>query len=121
MKAIIYSETGAPSVLRLVERKPAEPGPGEVRVRIVVSGVNPTDWKTRKGVVSGRKLPFPDTVPNQDGAGVIDAIGSGVAGFSIGDRVWLWDDGGGGNEGTAPWLHGQGTGADERGLNSCRS
>jgi NADPH2:quinone reductase len=89
MKAIIYSETGAPSVLRLVERKPAEPGPGEVRVRIVVSGVNPTDWKTRMGVAAGKKLPFPDMVPNQDGSGVVDAIGSGVSHLSVGDRVWL--------------------------------
>jgi NADPH:quinone reductase len=89
MKAIIYSETGAPSVLRLVDREPAKPGPGEVRVRIVVSGVNPTDWKTRKGVASGKKLPFPDMVPNQDGSGVVDAVGSGVSHLSVGDRVWL--------------------------------
>jgi NADPH:quinone reductase len=89
MKAIIYSETGPPSVLRVVEREPAKPGPGEVRVRIVVSGVNPTDWKTRKGVASGKRLPFPDMVPNQDGSGVVDAVGRGVTHLSVGDRVWL--------------------------------
>ena len=44
MKSIVYRETGAPSVLRLVERDVPEPGPGEVRIRVVVSGVNPTDW-----------------------------------------------------------------------------
>ena len=88
MKAIVYSETGDPSVLRLVNRDVTEPGPGEVRVRIAVSGVNPTDWKTRRGVAPGEKLAFDDVVPNQDGSGVIDAVGPDAAGFAIGDRVW---------------------------------
>ncbi len=60
------------------------PVPGEVRVRIVVSGVNPTDWKSRR---AGSEVDV--AVPNQDGAGVIDAIGEGVTGFAVGDRVWL--------------------------------
>jgi len=89
MKAIIYSETGEPSVLHLVDREPAQPAAGEVRVRVVVSGVNPTDWKSRKGGAAGQKLPFPDMVPNQDGAGVVDAVGDGVTHLAVGDRVWL--------------------------------
>jgi NADPH2:quinone reductase len=89
MKAIVYSETGDPSVLHLIEREVASPGPGEVRVRIVVSGVNPTDWKSRRGARQGEPLPFPDLVPNQDGAGVVDAVGSGVDRVKVGDRVWL--------------------------------
>jgi NADPH2:quinone reductase len=84
MKAIVYTETGEPSVLKLVEREPAEPGPGEVRVRIAVSGVNPTDWKSRRG----QGLPFPELVPHLDGAGVVDALGDGVEGLAVGDRVW---------------------------------
>jgi len=44
MKTIIYRENGGPEVLRLVERDMPEPGPGEIRVRVAVSGVNPTDW-----------------------------------------------------------------------------
>ena len=88
MKAIVYSETGEPSVLRLVTRDVPQPGPGEVRVRIAVSGVNPTDWKTRRGVTPGEKLPFDEVVPNQDGSGVIDAVGADAVGFAIGDRVW---------------------------------
>ena len=48
MRSVIYSQTGDPSVLRLVDRDMSEPGPGEVRVRVVVSGVNPTDWKLRR-------------------------------------------------------------------------
>jgi len=88
MRAIVYSHPGDSSVLELVDREVAEPGPGEVRVRVVVSGVNPTDWKSRTGsstVPTEAQL----TVPNQDGAGVIDAVGSGVTAFAPGDRVWL--------------------------------
>ncbi|WP_457950165.1 NADPH:quinone reductase [Pseudarthrobacter sp. alpha12b] len=99
MKAIVYEETGPSSVLKLQDKPLTEPRPGEVRVRLVVSGVNPTDWKSRSGAGS-RKLESPK-VPNQDGAGVIDQVGSGVTGFKVGDRVWLWDVAWGGNEGTA--------------------
>ena len=78
MKSVVYSRTGDPSVLQLVDRDLTEPGPGEVRVRIVVSGVNPTDWKSRLGSGDGAAPPFPEVTPNQDGAGVIDAVGEGV-------------------------------------------
>jgi len=99
MKAIVYEETGPSSVLKLRDKPMADPGQGEVRVRLLVSGVNPTDWKSRSGSGS-RRLDAPK-VPNQDGAGVIDAVGSGVDGLGVGDRVWLWDVAWGGNEGTA--------------------
>ena len=99
MKAIVYEETGPSAVLKLRDRPLVDPGQDEVRVRLLVSGVNPTDWKSRSGGGS-RKLDAPK-VPNQDGAGVIDAVGAGVAGFGVGDRVWLWDVAWGGNEGTA--------------------
>lgn len=85
MRAIVYSQTGDTGVLQLVDRAVADPGPGEVRVRIVVSGVNPTDWKSRS---SAQPLAFAEVVPNQDGAGVIDAVGEGVTEFAVGDRVW---------------------------------
>jgi len=90
MRAIVYSETGDSSVLHLVERDIPEPGPGEVMVKIVVSGVNPTDWKARAGGRPGRPTPFPDVVPDQDGAGVVEAVGAGVTGLSVGDRVWVF-------------------------------
>ncbi|MGN7200273.1 NADPH:quinone reductase [Arthrobacter sp. SAFR-044] len=99
MKAIVYEATGPSSVLKLQDRPLAEPGPGEVRVRMVVSGVNPTDWKSRSG--GGSKQLDAPKVPDQDGAGVIDHLGSGVTGFTVGDRVWLWDVAWGGTEGTA--------------------
>ncbi|TFC50355.1 MULTISPECIES: NADPH:quinone reductase [unclassified Cryobacterium] len=89
MKAIVYSQTGDPSVLQLVDRPVTEPGAGEVRVRMVVSGVNPTDWKSRRGSAAGEKLAFDDVVPGQDGAGIVDAVGAGVQHVAVGDRVWL--------------------------------
>jgi NADPH2:quinone reductase len=91
MKAIVYTKTGAPDVLTLSDRPVPEPGPGEVRVRVVVSGVNPTDWKARRGGAPGEPTPFPEMVPNQDGAGVIDAVGAGVPSDRVGQRVWLWE------------------------------
>jgi NADPH2:quinone reductase len=90
MKSVVYSRTGDPSVLQLVDRDVIEPAPGEVRVRIVVSGVNPTDWKSRLGSGDGAAPPFPEVTPNQDGAGVIDAVGAGVADLAVGDRVWVY-------------------------------
>lgn len=88
MRAIVYSRTGDSSVLSPVDRDVPEPGSGEVRVRIVVSGVNPTDWKARAG--NGSAPDYPEIVPNQDGAGVIDAVGADVTHVSIGDRVWVY-------------------------------
>lgn len=90
MRAVVYSEPGGSEVLRLVERPEPRPGPGEVRVRVHVSGVNPTDWKARRAPRGGT-LPFPEQVPNQDGAGVIDAVGDGVSPSRIGERVWIWE------------------------------
>ncbi|MBQ0894318.1 NADPH:quinone reductase [Micromonospora sp. U56] len=87
MKAIVYEETGDPSVLKLVDRPVPEPGRGEVLVRVAVSGVNPTDWKGR------RQWPLPAgwQTPGQDGAGVVEAVGEGVDQILIGKRVWLWE------------------------------
>jgi NADPH:quinone reductase len=75
----------------VVERPVPEPGPGEVRVAVRVSGVNPTDWKARRGSGGDGQLPFPEVVPNQDGAGTVDAVGHGVDPSRVGERVWLWE------------------------------
>ncbi len=88
MRSITYTTPGDSSVLSLVEREVPEPAAGEVRVRIHVSGVNPTDWKSRTGASTVKIEPV-ETVPNQDGAGVVDAVGPDVVGLSVGDRVWL--------------------------------
>ena len=87
MRAVSYAQRGDPSVLELGERPVPEPGEGELRIRVVASGVNPTDWKSRSGTTGGA-LDEP-TVPNHDGAGVVDELGAGVAGFKVGDRVWV--------------------------------
>jgi NADPH2:quinone reductase len=84
----VYSQTGEPDVLHLAERPVREPGPGEVRVRVSVSGVNPTDWKGRRGDAAGEPVD-PAQVPNQDGAGTVDAVGEGVDPSRVGERVWL--------------------------------
>ncbi len=86
MRAVVYTESGDSSVLELVEREVPEPGPGEVRVRIVRAGVNPTDWKFRAGGMG--ELAFPEIVPGQDGSGIVDAVGPDVSDLAVGDRVW---------------------------------
>jgi NADPH:quinone reductase len=87
MRAITYTRPGDPSVLELVDKPIPEPRDGEMRIRVLVSGINPTDWKSRSGAFGGG--PTEPAVPNHDGAGVVDAVGAGVSGFSEGDRVWV--------------------------------
>lgn len=89
MKAALYRKTGsAAAVLSVEEIATPEPGPGQVRVRIACSGVNPTDWKSRAGITAGPPDGF--QVPHQDGSGVIDALGDGVTDRRVGQRVWLY-------------------------------
>ena len=89
MRAAVYHRIGpAREVMRIEDVDLPEPGPGEVRVRIHVSGVNPTDWKSRAGITPRPIARF--QVPNQDGAGVIDAVGAGVDPARMGERVWVW-------------------------------
>jgi NADPH2:quinone reductase len=90
MRAIEYSVTGDPDVLTHVDLPVPDPGPGEVRVRIHRSGVNPTDWKSRRGTEKGTAVQ-PPQVPNQDGSGVVDAVGHGVDVALMGLRVWIWE------------------------------
>ena len=71
---------------------------------MAVSGVNPTDWKVRKGSRPGEPTRSPETVPNQDGAGTIVAVGPGVASSRVGERVWLWEAAWHRSDGTAQEL-----------------
>ncbi|MDP5226466.1 MULTISPECIES: NADP-dependent oxidoreductase [Arthrobacter] len=86
-KAITYSSFGDSSVLTLSEIPVAEPGPGQVRVQVHYSGVNPVDWKMRQGYLSGGQPLAAPQITGMDMAGIVDAVGPGVAGFAPGDRV----------------------------------
>ncbi|MEM7721864.1 MAG: NADPH:quinone reductase [Pseudomonadota bacterium] len=90
MQAISYVETGPTSVLFMSELAIPEPGAGEVRARVVRSGLNPSDTKSRSGW-GGLTMPSDQVVPNNDGAGVIDAVGDGVDSSRIGMRVWVFE------------------------------
>jgi NADPH2:quinone reductase len=91
MRACVYRGYGGPEVLEIIDRPRPVPGPGEVLVQIAVSGVNPTDWKMRRGTTASGVLPYPEVVPQQDGAGVIVEIGEGCDHARLGERVWLWE------------------------------
>ena len=100
MKAAFYERVGpAAEVLQVGELPRPEPAPGEVRVRVQWSGVNPSDVKSRMGLRSG--MPFPRVIPHSDGMGVIDAVGEGVPARRVGERVWLWNAAWGRPHGTA--------------------
>jgi NADPH2:quinone reductase len=102
MRVARYATEGPDAgVLEIVDRDVPEPGPGEVLVRVAVSGVNPTDWKSRKG--GGlTAVGLDEVIPNQDGAGTIEAVGDGVDPGRVGERVWLW---------LAQWQRAHGTAA----------
>lgn len=101
MRAAYYEQNGpAREVLKLGEVETPRPGPGEVRVKLATSGVNPSDVKARSGAT--RKIAYPRVIPHSDGAGVIDMVGAGVSPARVGERVWTWN---------AQWLRAFGTSA----------
>jgi NADPH2:quinone reductase len=90
MKAAWYERQGpAASVLVVGEMPTPEPGPGEIRIRVAASGINPGDVKKRQDAF-GVGMPFPRVVPHSDGAGVIEAVGDGVSAARVGERVWCF-------------------------------
>ena len=90
MKAVWYERTGpAPEVLTYGEMPTPVAGPGEVRVRLEASGVNPADVGRRGG--SYRAMEYPRVIPNSDGAGIVDQVGDGVTRLKVGQRVWLFN------------------------------
>jgi NADPH2:quinone reductase len=89
MRAAYYEAQGsARDVLRVGEVPTPNAGPGEVRVKLATSGVNPSDFKSRQG---GRPMLFPQVIPQSDGAGVIDQVGDGVPQSRLGERVWVFN------------------------------
>src|SRR5262245_8725724 len=102
MRAAYYERNGtARDVLHVGEVETPKPSPGEVRVKLATSGVNPSDVKSREGRT--RKIAFPRVIPHSDGAGEIDMVGEGVPKSRVGERVWTWN---------AQWKRAFGTGAD---------
>lgn len=92
MKAIWYERKGpAREVLNIGERETPVAGPGEVRIRVHRSAVNPSDTKQRGGARGNVTMPFPFVIPHQDGAGVIESVGQGVNPARIGERVWIYE------------------------------
>ncbi|CAN5144103.1 NADPH:quinone reductase [soil metagenome] len=90
MKAAWYERNGtAREVLQVGTLDTPDPDDGEVRVKLRFSGINPSDVKSRRG--GSRAMAGPQVIPHSDGAGVIDAIGSGVDARRIGQRVWIWN------------------------------
>jgi NADPH:quinone reductase-like Zn-dependent oxidoreductase len=92
MKAVWFEKKGAARDV-LIYGEMADPAPdvGQVRVRVHVSGMNPSDTKTRGGFGGNMAMEFPRIVPGQDGAGVIDRVGPGVPESRIGERVWIYE------------------------------
>jgi NADPH2:quinone reductase len=111
MRAAYYEANGtAREVLRVGEVETPQAGPGEVRVKLATSGVNPSDVKSRAG--STRKIAWPRVVPQSDGAGVVDQVGQGVPKSRLGERVWLWN---------GQWKRAFGTAADYIALPSAQA
>ena len=89
MKAVRFSQFGGPEVLQIVDLPDPHPGPGQIRVAVRAAGVNPTDWKVRRGELGGG---LPQTT-GRDVAGIVDEIGAGVTDVAAGDRVFGFSGG----------------------------
>ena len=90
MKAPCYErQAPASEVLVIGGMQMPGPGPGEVRIRVSSSGVNPGDVKKRQDTF-GVGMSYPRVIPHSDGAGVIDHVGNGVSGSRVGERVWCF-------------------------------
>ncbi len=91
MKAAWYKTFGpAKEVLQVGEWETPVAGPGEVKVKLITSAVNPSDTKKRAGA-SPTLLDNGPVIPNSDGAGIIEAVGEGVSPERIGQRVWVYN------------------------------
>jgi NADPH2:quinone reductase len=90
MRAAWYEHRGTAAETLVVGEMPdVEPGVGEVRVKVEVSGLSPGDVKKRAGW-QGAPMPFPRVIPHSDGAGTIDAVGADVRAARLGQRVWCY-------------------------------
>lgn len=87
-RAAVYRDVGdAADVFSVEQVELPALGENDVRVRVAVSGINPTDWKARAGLTN--RPPDGFQIPHQDGAGMVEAVGAAVRGVRRGDRVWM--------------------------------
>jgi NADPH2:quinone reductase len=90
MKAVWYDRQGpAGEVLKFGDMPTPQAGPGEIRIKLEASGVNPSDTYRRAGTID--PMEYPRVIVNSDGAGVVDQIGPGASRFRVGARVWLYN------------------------------
>src|SRR5947207_2130808 len=90
MNAAWYEKQGPARHVLVVGTLPdPEPEPGEVRIRVAASGINPGDVKKRQDAF-GYGMPYPRVIPHSDGSGVIDRVGDGVPASRVGERVWCY-------------------------------
>lgn len=88
MKRVSFAEFGGPDVLHLTDAEEPHAGPGRIRIAVRAAGVNPVDWRVRKGQVLGA---HPTELPagvGLDASGTVDEIGEGVEGVAVGDHVF---------------------------------
>ncbi len=88
MKALQYTTYGGPEVLGIADVAEPHPGPGQVRIKVRAAAVNPIDWKLLSGRLSGKPAPDKPVIPGFEAAGVVDEVGEGVEGVSVGDDVF---------------------------------
>jgi NADPH:quinone reductase-like Zn-dependent oxidoreductase len=89
MKAVRFRQFGGPEVLQIVDLPDPHAGPGQIRVEVRAAGVNPSDWKARRGQLGGD---LPQTT-GREVAGVVDEVGAGVTDVTVGDRVFGFSGG----------------------------
>ncbi|MFI2242258.1 NADP-dependent oxidoreductase [Streptomyces chrestomyceticus] len=90
MKAAAINSFGGPEVVELLDVETPQAGPGQVRVRVKAAGIQPFDCAIRRGLtIPGQPTGFPRTIGN-DFAGVVDQVGEGATGFSVGSEVIGW-------------------------------
>ena len=87
MLALQFRAYGGPEVLEWAEAPQPHAGPGQIRITVRAASVNPIDWKTFSGVLSGGRPMVGVGYLGYDAAGVVDEVGEGVTGVSVGDDV----------------------------------
>jgi NADPH:quinone reductase-like Zn-dependent oxidoreductase len=84
MQALRFKQFGGPEVLEIVDLPDPHPDPRQVRIAVRAAGINPSDWKKRRGLID---QDLPQTM-GCEAAGIIDEVGEGVGDVTVGERVF---------------------------------